>query len=390
MQRLSILGSTGSIGRNTLRIVEMFPERFSVKALTAKDNVELMADQVSRFHPDICAVAEEEGARRLKERLAPRLNTEVLYGEEGYRAAAVYGPVDTVVSAIVGAAGLFPTLEAISAGKDIALANKETLVMAGDIVMERVRQKGVHLRPVDSEHSAIFQCLSGNPGQAVKKIFLTGSGGPFLNLPESGFASITPEDALAHPTWEMGSKISIDSATLMNKGFEVIEAHHFFNLPYDMIEVIIHPQSIVHSMVAYRDGAVIAQLGLPDMRGAIAYALSCPERLPVNLPLPDFSAIGSLRFEKPDTARFPCLSLAYRACKAGGTLPAVLNAANEAAVCAFLEKRIRFSQIPELIRDVMDGHDPPAVANLEEIVKADQWARGMAAEWIDRKGVSLS
>ncbi len=390
MQRLSILGSTGSIGRNALRIVDMFPERFSVKALTAKDNIERMADQVSRFHPDLCAVADEGSARRLKEMLPPQTQTEVLYGDDGYRAAATHGPVDTVVSAIVGAAGLVPTLEAISAGKHIALANKETLVMAGDIVMDRVKQKGIHLRPVDSEHSAILQCLAGNPEQKIAKIFLTGSGGPFLNLPASGFASITPKDALAHPTWKMGSKISIDSATLMNKGLEVIEAHHLFDLPHDRIEVVIHPQSIVHSMVAYQDGSVIAQLGVPDMRGAIAYALSCPERLAVNLPLPDFTGIGSLRFQKPDTDRFPCLSLAFRACQAGGTLPAVLNAANEVAVSAFLKKRMRFSQIPEVIAHVMDRHDILAATCLENIVAADQWARAMASEWIRERGVSLS
>jgi 1-deoxy-D-xylulose-5-phosphate reductoisomerase len=289
-----------------------------------------------------------------------------------------------VVSAIVGAAGLLPTLAAIDAGKHIALANKETLVMAGDIVMQRAKEKNVIILPVDSEHSAIFQSLAGNRKRDLQKILLTASGGPFRNLPADQFKSITPEKALAHPTWEMGDKISIDSASLMNKGLEVIEAKYLFDVPHQKIEVVIHPQSIIHSMVAYIDGSVIAQMGTPDMKGAIAYALSHPERLPLDLTLPDFAGIGALTFETPDMEKFPCLAHAFSACEAGGTLPCVLNAANEVAVDAFLNKRIGFTQIPEVIDYTMGKHNVISVPEIDEILLTDQWARKSAEQWLER------
>ncbi len=384
MNNLSILGSTGSIGRNTLEIVKMFPERFSVTALAARSNVELLAEQIQQFHPRIAAVFDQDRARELKRRLPRGFDVEIVHGDDGYRAAAAHPSIHAIVTAVVGAAGLAPTLAAIDAGKRIALANKETLVMAGDIVMKRASEKGVSILPVDSEHSAIFQCLEGHRGRDLDKILLTASGGPFREKPADQFDAIRPEDALRHPTWQMGKKISIDSATLMNKGLEVIEAHHLFDVSSREIEVVVHPQSIVHSMVAYRDGSVIAQLGVPDMKGAIAYALSYPGRLPLGQPIPDFTAIGGLTFEAPDFQRFPCLQLAFDACETGGTLPAVLNAANEVAVSAFLAHRIEFTKIPTLIRTVMDAHPAASDPTLDHIIEADRWAREKAGEGIGK------
>jgi 1-deoxy-D-xylulose-5-phosphate reductoisomerase len=301
--------------------------------------------------------------------------TEVLYGEEGYQAAAAMDGVDMVVGAMVGAAGLKPTLAAIAAGKDVALANKETLVMAGEAVMGQVAAKGVRLLPVDSEHSAIFQSLVGHRRSDLDKVLLTASGGPFRTRSADSFAAITLADALKHPNWTMGNKITIDSATLMNKGLEVIEAMWLFGLTEGELEVVVHPESIVHSMVAYRDGSVIAQMGIPDMKGAIAYALAYPERLPLAQPLPDFTALGALTFEAPDRERFPCLGLACEAASTGGTMPAVLNAANEIAVAAFLEQRIGFTGIPRVIEAVMAAHAVRNHADIEEIMAADRWAR---------------
>jgi 1-deoxy-D-xylulose-5-phosphate reductoisomerase len=386
MKHLSILGSTGSIGRNTLAVVQMFPEKFSVKALTAKNNIDILADQIMKFHPELAVVFNEKDARTLRRNLPKNIRTEIAYGPTGYKAAAVHGSSDTVVSAMVGAAGLIPTVEAIAAGKHIALANKESLVMAGDIVMALAAENKADIRPVDSEHSAIFQCINGNRKEDVKKIFLTASGGPFRTLPSDEFPFITPQKALAHPTWRMGEKISIDSATLMNKGLEVIEAKHLFDVSRKLIEVVIHPQSIIHSMVAFRDGSVLAQMGHPDMKGAIAYALSYPERMAMDLPVLDFAAIGELTFEAPDLGRFPCLSLAYQACETGGTMPCVLNAANEVAVHAFLKSRIPFTQIPEMIDYVMCRHTVVSHPDLEDILEADRWARNIAeARMLDRK-----
>jgi len=380
MKRLSILGSTGSIGTNVLNIVAMFPQKFDVKVLAAKKNVSLLARQIEQFHPELVAVFDEKRAQELKDCLPPGTVVDILYGQDGYRAAAAYSTADMTVTAMVGAAGLKPTLAAIEAGKTIALANKETLVMAGDFVMKAAAEKGVDILPIDSEHSAIFQCLQGQRKEDMEKILLTASGGPFLNKPAAEFKTITREEALKHPNWQMGRKITIDSATLMNKGLEVLEARCLFSVPHEMIEVVVHPQSIIHSMVAYKDGSVIAQLGVPDMKGAIAYALSYPQRLALEQPLPQFNANQTLTFQEPDLNKFPCLALAFQACEVGGTLPAVLNAANEVAVHAFLDRAIDFVDIVPVIRQTMDNHPVVSDPELSEILAADQWARGFAQE----------
>ena len=375
MKHLSILGSTGSIGCNALKIVEMFPQRFSVKALAARSNTDLLAKQIEQFAPKVAVVYDRDTMQQLKKKLAAGTGVEILCGDEGYRAAATADGVDIVITAVVGAAGLMPTLAAIDAGKTIALANKETLVMAGEIVTRKAVQKGVQILPVDSEHSAIFQCLQGHRKADLAKILLTASGGPFLNLPLSQFCKISTAQALNHPNWNMGPKITIDSATLMNKGLEVLEAKSLFDVSEDMIEVIVHPQSVIHSMVAYQDGSVIAQLGIPDMKAAIAYALSFPERLPLNQPLPDFSGAQDLTFQKPDLEKFPCLALAFEACKVGKTLPAVLNAANEVAVTAFLREEISFSDIARIVEWTMDAHTVADNPELSDIIDADRQAR---------------
>ncbi len=382
MKNLSILGSTGSIGCNTLKIAEMFPDRFAVKALAAKNNIPVLARQVEQFCPEIAVVFDEAAAVELKGKLPAETGVDVLFGENGYKAAAAHESVDLVVVAVVGAAGLMPTLSAIAAGKNIALANKETLVMAGDIVIEQAELNNISILPIDSEHSAIFQCMEGNRREDIDKIFLTASGGPFLNLPEKEFNKIKPEDALNHPNWNMGKKISVDSATLMNKGLEAIEAKCLFDVSQEMIEVVIHPQSVIHSMVSFKDGTVMAQLGIPDMKGAIAYAMAYPERLALRQPTPDFVGIGKLTFEKPDIKKFPCLALAYAACEIGRTLPAVLNAANEVAVAAFLENSISFIKIPEVIEKTMEHHSVVTDPTLSDILEADRWARKQAEDLI--------
>ncbi len=384
MRGLCILGSTGSIGRKALAIAGAFPERFCVKALAAGRNVELIAEQIRRFAPEAAAVSDPGCARALGALLGPEVRTRILAGAEGVCAVAGWESAQVTLSAIVGAAGLLPTLAAIDAGKTVALANKETLVMAGALVTARAAEKGVAILPVDSEHSAIFQCLLGQRREALEQILLTASGGPFLNRPGTTFGAITREETLRHPNWSMGAKISVDSATLMNKGLEVIEARWLFDVPQEMIRVVVHPQSIVHSMVAFRDGSVMAQLGVPDMKAAIAYALSYPERLPLGQPLPDFSGALSLTFQEPDLARFPCLGLAFEAGRVGGTMPAVLNAANEAGVAAFLETRIGFSDIAGLVAHILERHRPLAAPDLGEILEADRWARETAREWIGR------
>ena len=379
MKHLSILGSTGSIGTNALEVVRRFPETFTVAALCAKTSVEALAAQIVEFEPELAAVFDANGANRLKALLPAGCTTEIVCGPSGYRQTAECPAADTVVTAMVGAAGLEPTIAAIRAGKTICLANKETLVMAGEFVMALAREEGVTILPIDSEHSAIFQCLEGNRREDFDRILLTASGGPFRTRPRDAFGEITVADALNHPNWSMGPKITIDSATLMNKGLEVIEARHLFNVSLEQIEVVVHPQSIIHSMVAYRDGSVIAQLGVPDMKGAIAYALSYPERLALGQPLPDFAGIGRFDFEKPDLDRFPCLALAFEAVRQGGTLPAVLNAANEAAVAAFLDKQLEFTEIPVIIEKTMQNHVADASPGLEDIMAADRWAREAAA-----------
>ncbi|MGD8541350.1 MAG: 1-deoxy-D-xylulose-5-phosphate reductoisomerase [Desulfobacteraceae bacterium] len=376
MKNLAILGSTGSIGRSTLDLVAAFPERLSAKVLTARTNLGLLLRQIDIFRPELAVVFDRDCAESLQRQLPSGARVQVLHGEEGYSAAASWASVDQVVTAMVGAAGLAPTLAAIAAGKDIALANKETLVMAGELVMARAAARGVSILPVDSEHSAIFQCLAGQRRQDLQKIFLTASGGPFRGRSREEIAAVRPEDALAHPTWRMGPKISIDSATLMNKGLEVIEAKWLFGLAPAEIEVVVHPQSIIHSMVAYRDGSILAQLGVPDMKSAIACALSWPERWPLGQPLPDFAATAGLSFEKPDLAAFPCLTLAFEACQAGGTHPAVLNAANEVAVEAFLAGQIGFLEIPCLVEHALGAHSGTARPQLADILNADRWARG--------------
>ncbi len=388
MKRLAVLGSTGSIGVSTLDIVAAHPERFKVVALTAGRNLALLEDQIARYRPEMVAVPDEENAARLRVRLGndgPR----VLYGMSGLIACAAESPADMVVSAIVGAAGLEPTLAAIQAGRDVALANKETLVVAGELVMSAVSRAGGRLFPVDSEHSAIFQSLEGHRRNDVRRLILTASGGPFRSWSLDDLQKVTPRDALAHPNWTMGRKITIDSATMMNKGLEVIEAHWLFGLPVDRIAVHIHPESIVHSMVEYVDGAVMAQLGIPDMTTPIAYALSYPERLPLDLPPLDLCRLGRLHFAEPDSHCFPCLGLAYEAIRQGGTAPAVLNAANELAVEAFLQERIRFLDIPRIIAAVAAQHEITAADSLERVLAADRWARGVALEKIaDMQGAS--
>lgn len=381
MKVLSILGSTGSIGCNVLNIVEMHSDIFSIEALAAGKNINLLAEQILKFKPKIVAVIDKEHAFKLKKKIPASCNIEIQYGQEGYLRVASCSLVDMVVSSMVGAAGLLPTLTAIEAGKTIALANKETLVMAGDIVMAKAKANSVDILPIDSEHSAIFQALSGQRRKDISKILLTASGGPFRTKPLASFDKITLNEALSHPNWEMGKKISIDSSTMMNKGFEVIEAMHLFDIPSNKIEVIVHPESIVHSMVAYVDGSVIAQMGVPNMKGAIAYALSYPERLPIEQPYPDFPTIGNLTFETPDLIKFPCLSLSYEACRIGHTLPAILNAANEIVVEAFLNQKISFLDIYKIIEKTMELHQVIKNPSLADILEADRWARDIAEKY---------
>jgi 1-deoxy-D-xylulose-5-phosphate reductoisomerase len=373
---LSILGSTGSIGGSTLEVVRQFPERFEVCALAAGRNIGLLLEQIKIFKPSLVAVLDQHLAAQVQQGLmGESCRPEVCFGPDGYARVATFPDAQMLVSAMVGAAGLLPTLAAIQAGKDLALANKETLVIAGQIVMQLAAQKGIRILPVDSEHSAIFQALQGNHRHALKRILLTASGGPFFNKTAEELANVSPEAALRHPNWSMGRKITIDSATLMNKGLEVIEAHWLFGVPVEQIAIHIHPESIVHSMVEYIDGSVIAQMGIPDMRIPIAYALAYPERLPVKSPPLDLFQLRKLNFFPPDEENFPCLRLAYEACRRGATLPAVLNAANEVAVEAFLNGEIGFMGIPQVIETVMKSHHPAASPTLENILEADRWAR---------------
>jgi 1-deoxy-D-xylulose-5-phosphate reductoisomerase len=383
MKRISVLGSTGSIGCNTLKIVKKFPDRFQIVSLAAKTNVPLMARQIEQFKPELAVMYDKKYAEQLRKAIPKKQRVEILFGHDGYLKAASQNDADIVVIAVAGSAGLLPTLKAIESGKHIALANKETLVMAGELVMKKALNAGINIFPVDSEHSAIFQCLKGHRKTDLKKILLTASGGPFLNWPKSEFERITPKDALNHPTWQMGTKITIDSATLMNKGLEIIEAKWLFDVAPEQIHVVIHPQSIVHSLVAYCDGSVIAQLSKPDMTGAIAYALSYPERLIMDNALLDLPGLGSLTFFEPDLKKFPCLSLAVEACHIGGTLPVVLNAANEKAVGFFLKNKIRFNRIPQIIKDVMNQHEVISYPGLDEILQSDQWARNAAEKAMD-------
>lgn len=381
MKRLAILGSTGSIGQSALDVVSRNKELFKVVALAAGKNLDILERQIKTFNPELIAIADREGASLLTSRVN---GLEILSGNEGMDYVAAYNKADFVLSAIVGFAGLLPTLAAVKEGKTVGLANKESLVVAGEIVMKEAKKSGAKIIPVDSEHSAIFQCLEGRNRHSVKRIILTASGGPFLGKNKKELDKVTVDDALRHPNWEMGKKITIDSATLMNKGLEVIEAHYLFGFSPDDIDVLIHPQSIVHSMVEFKDGSYIAQLSAPDMRGPIAYALSYPERISAPMPSLDLSKIEKLTFSKPDIECFPCLSYAYDAIRAGGTMPAVLNAANEVAVDAFLKREIGFNDIPVIIKNTMGLHNKKVITSIEEVIDADRWARQKANEQISR------
>jgi 1-deoxy-D-xylulose-5-phosphate reductoisomerase len=376
---LSILGSTGSIGANVLRIVDAFRDRFEVVGLAAGSNVERLAEQIARHRPRIVSVATVEARDRLA-RLVDLAGVAVGVGENGMVAVATHSAARLVVASVVGAAGLVPTYRAVEAGKDIALANKETLVMAGELVVAQAAARGVRLLPIDSEHCALHQCLDGRAPASVRRLVLTASGGPFRTLKRERLARVTPEEALNHPTWNMGRKITIDSATLMNKGLEVIEAHWLFGVPADRVSVLIHPQSIIHSMVEFIDGTILAQLGVTDMRLPIQYALSYPEHWEAAIPGLDFSRAMRLDFDVPDHDRFPCLALAYRALDRGGSLAAVLNAANEEAVARFLEGRLSFPGIAATIASVMDDHPSGGLGRLEDVLEADRWARRRARE----------
>jgi len=378
MKTISLLGSTGSIGVNTLDLVERYPERFQICALAAGVNIELLKRQIERFRPGAVAVIDEAHARGLADLPASVRPADILFGKEGYEAIAAHPEADLVVSAQTGAVGLLPTYAALKAGKDVALANKEALVMAGGLIMKEAGRRGAKILPVDSEHSAIFQCLQGQRGNSLKRVILTASGGPFFNLEKGALQAVKPEDALRHPNWKMGRKITVDSATMMNKGLEVIEAGWLFDLVMSKIAVVVHPPSVIHSLVEFVDGSILAQLGVADMRIPIAYALSYPERLFGAGPELDLLRAGPLEFIPPDVEKFPSLRLAREAAIAGGTMPAVLNAANEGAVEAFISGRIGFMEIPEIIERVMDKHLPKGAANLEEILEADRWARGEA------------
>jgi 1-deoxy-D-xylulose-5-phosphate reductoisomerase len=409
MKALSVLGSTGSIGTQTLQIVEEFPERFRVVALTAASNLDRLLQQILRHRPEVVALADPSLLPQLQQRLdalQPRLDPahtpQLLAGSDGLCAAAAWSSADLVVTGIVGCAGLLPTLAAIRAGKDIALANKETLIAAGPVVLPELEASGSRLLPADSEHSALFQCLQGTPWAdtarlstgvptpGLRRILLTASGGAFRDWPAADLARATVADATSHPNWSMGRKITVDSATLMNKGLEVIEAHYLFGIDYDHIDIVIHPQSIIHSLVELADSSVLAQLGWPDMKLPILYCLSWPERLETPWPRLDLAAIGQLNFRAPDQQKYPCMALAYAAGRAGGTMPAAMNAANEQAVALFLEERIHFLDIPRLIERTCDRHRADFSANpsLADVLAVDAWARQIVREEAGRSLVS--
>lgn len=384
MQSLTILGATGSIGVSTLDVVARHPDRYRVFALTGQTRVDLLATQCAQFHPEVAVVGSAEAAAQLQALIKrDGLGTEVLFGAQALCDVASSASCDTVMAAIVGAAGLRPSLAAAHAGKKLLLANKEALVISGQLFMDAVASSGAVLLPIDSEHNAIFQCLPIGyqrvpPQHGIRKILLTASGGPFLDRDLASFDSITPEQAIAHPNWSMGRKISVDSATMMNKGLEVIEAHWLFGASAAQIEVVIHPQSVIHSMVAYADGSVLAQLGNPDMRTPIAHALAYPERIDSGVDAIDLARIGQLDFRKPDFLRFPCLQLAFDVLQSGGCAPAVLNAANEIAVQAFLDGRIGFSRIAQVIAETLHRVPSAAVDTLDSLLAQDQVARAQA------------
>lgn len=383
MKKIAILGATGSIGTQTLDVVEKNPESLKVVALAAHKNVDLLEKQIRKFQPLLASLSDPAAAEELRKRITGK--TEIVSGPEGAMACATCAEADTVVGAMVGYAGLKPTLSAIAAGKHIALANKESLVAAGGLVMQAVKEHGVQLTPVDSEHSAIFQCLQGNAHKNIKRILLTASGGPFFGMQRDELAQVTVERCLRHPTWHMGAKVTLDSSTLANKGLEVIEAHWLFDVPYEKITPIIHPQSIVHSLVEYTDGAVIAQMGVPDMRLSIQYALSYPNRWNTAFDQLDLVKAGPLTFYEPDTRTFPALALAIQAGKAGGILPCVFNAANEEADAAFFAGKISYLEMADVLARVLDQTSYQAADSYETIVEADRRARELARSVINRR-----
>jgi 1-deoxy-D-xylulose-5-phosphate reductoisomerase len=388
---ISILGSTGSIGCNTLRVIEALGAAdFRVVALGAGRNFEKLAEQIARHRPELISVESEEIAEKLQADLRSRdvSTPRVVLGAAGLVEVATHDAADCVVSGTVGAVGFVPTLRALEAGKRVALANKETLVMAGELMTRAAEKSGAELLPVDSEHNALHQCLRGEKRSEVRRLILTASGGPFRTRDKAAIESATVAEAMKHPTWNMGAKITIDSATLMNKGLEVIEAHWLFGFDADEISIVVHPESVVHSMIELVDGSIIAQMGITDMRHAIQYALTYPERHATELPPLDLAKLSSLNFEPPDHERFPCISLAYRALKAGGTLPAALNAANEEAVHAFIEERISLAGVPRVIEEVMDGHMRRDATTLDAVLEADQTARLAAHAAIQRSSKS--
>jgi 1-deoxy-D-xylulose-5-phosphate reductoisomerase len=389
LKQVAILGSTGSIGVNTLDVIRAHPDRFKVVALTAAKQIERLAEQCIEFKPAIAVVADSEGASKLTQVLqAKKITTHVLYGPEALVSAITESGCDTVMAAIVGAAGLVPALAAAQAGRRVLLANKEALVMSGNLFMQAMQAGGGELLPIDSEHNAIFQCLpdrfTKNPSAhlGVEELWLTASGGPFRDRPLADLSGITPEQACAHPNWVMGRKISVDSATMMNKGLEVIEAFWLFGLPLEKIKVLIHPQSVVHSMVRYRDGSVLAQMGQPDMRTPIAYGLAWPERIEAGVAPLNLTQLSGLSFTEPNFAQFPCLNLAFAAAKAGGTTPAVLNAANEVAVAAFLDDGLPYLSIPNVVEHCLNTLPSVAASSLETILEADALARRTANQLI--------
>ena len=374
MKKISILGSTGSIGCSALDVIEKNRERFQVVTLAAGKNISLLKKQIEKFQPKLVAIDSKEDALKLREVLTAKSKVKIFYGDEGLKEVASF-PSAIVISAISGAAGLIPTLAAIEAGNDIALANKETMVMAGEIVTKRSKKKGVKIIPVDSEHSAIFQCLEGSKRENMRRIILTASGGPFLNFTRNELKKVSLSQTLRHPNWKMGKKITIDSASMMNKGLEVIEAKWLFNVDISDIDVLIHPQSIVHSLVEFIDGAFLAQMGIPDMKIPIAYALTYPERIINDLPALNLVKTGNLEFRNPDINKFPCLGLAYAAGLCGGTAPVVLNAADEISVSAFMENKIRFIDLPKIIEKILTLHNSINNPSLDDILQADLWAR---------------
>lgn len=387
MKAITLLGSTGSIGTQTLDIVASHPDEFRLVGIATRRNVDLLAQQIEQFRPEVAAICDPSRLDALKGAIAHLDNPpQLLAGEEGVAEVAAYGDAEAVVTGIVGCAGLLPTIAAIKAGKDIALANKETLIAGGPVVLPLVEEHQVKLLPADSEHSAIFQCLQGVPEGGLRRIILTASGGAFRDWPVEKLPEVKVADALKHPNWSMGQKITVDSATLMNKGLEVIEAHYLFGLDYDHIDIVIHPQSIIHSLIEVQDTSVLAQLGWPDMRLPLLYALSWPERIATDWEPLDLVKAGDLTFREPDHKKYPCMNLAYAAGRAGGSMPAVLNAANEQAVALFLEEKIQFLDIPRLIERVCDRHqqDNCPSPSLDDILEADQWARQQVLTECDR------